>query len=58
MVGWHLRSLAEPRDDRGFRVSTVAGAGYWRYGATPRSYFESLSTSGPSQGWIPDLGRG
>ena len=24
LVGWRLRSLAGPRDDRGFRVSTVA----------------------------------
>ena len=26
-MGWCLRSLAEPRDDRGFRVSTVGGCG-------------------------------
>ena len=26
-MGWCFRSLAGPRDDRGFRVSTVAGAG-------------------------------
>ena len=27
VVGWCLRSLAGPRDDRGFRVSTVGGCG-------------------------------
>ena len=73
-MGERVRFLAEPRNDRvnGARLGKAIHPRESYVGPTPRSYFDGLSTSGPSptpldpstwlrvsgpRGWIPDRGR-
>ena len=58
-VDERVRFLAEPRNDNVIGLASVRlCTREYRTWTPPRSYFESLSTSGPADPlWIPDFSR-